>query len=1261
MKSPIYVNATDINFWANRRDAQANLPKLLRKLAWATLKRIDRIQFRSDEGIAFGDWDGTIQVHEGNAYVPDGLSGWELTTEKNTKGKADSDYEKRSGDPKELDKARKSFIFVSARGWANKKAWEEEKQGENIWKIVRAYDAADLDAWLEQAPAVNLWFSKLIGKHPVGAIDLDSFWEIWSHSTNPALSPDLVIAGREDGIPKIQQWLHSEPSILGLQAQSQDEAIAYFISSLFRLPVVEMEHVLAQAIVVQDATAWQELALRDSPLILIPTFPDRRMVTMAIERGHHILIPLDLSEPPIGNTHTISRLHRREAEKALAAMGIPENRIRDLAGLARQNLEAMRRELADRNAIILIPEWAKQPEIARSLLPALLAGRWNDECVADQEAIACFAGCDYSKLREILINWSQKPDPPVHLVEHTWTVTAREDTWLLLARHLANEVLGRFASAAHNVLGELDPKFELPVDERWLANIHGQELKYSVYLRGGIAETLALMATFSDQCTLATRSGQDWANQIIGAIFGRATDWKLWASLSPVLPLLAEASPEIFLKSVERNLGTPSPSLIQIFSDSENILIQSSPHTGLLWALEVLAWSPEYLGQSALLLASLARLNPGGKLSNRPLASLREIFLLWHPGTAANPEQRLRVLDLIRHREPNVAWDLMVNLIPGSHNTAFPTHKPEYRDWLHEADNPVPFVEISKAVNEIVARLLEDAGTDGVRWRALIELLDDIPKPEFDMVIDRLLAINPEVLGQPNSLQIWEALRQLLSRHLQFPNAKWVLPLVAIDRLRQCYDRFEPEDPIQKKIWLFSYRCSFPEGDISRGRERDEMINQARVQAAEELFDRDGLPMLLELISKAEEAYLVGWAVGKSRILGDQDGVILNQILGSTEPAQKMAAFGFLYGRTAIKGQEWLRSLRSSELWGKWTLRQRVDYYLCLPVDKCTLDALSKEDNEIQRLYWLEVGINGRGSLETDDCKRVISKLIDSGRMETAIDFTALYRSKLVDSPRLVANVLESAIKIAEKVNWSSLAHEVSELLNLLESSTVIERVQLMQFELFFLPLLQNYLRPPKILYEAFHEYPEFFVQILRWLYPSKNDVSSEPNEEQQIRARIAFNLLQSWRRPPGVNEDESVDSEKLMSWIDQARELARLEGLEDTADYYIGQVLANYPDGADGAWPHEALRDLIEELRSEKIENGIIAGIYGKRGVVNRSIRGGGSQERDIVERYASFARIMRDRWPRTALLMKAISSSFESDARREDKISELIEDLGN
>lgn len=334
-----------------------------------------------------------------------------------------------------------------------------------------------------------------------------------------------MIAGREDNVPKIHQWLCSEPSILGLQADTREEAIAYFVAALSRLQEKERERVLARTIVVEDATAWHQLTLCDSPLILIPIFPDRSVITTAIENGHHILFPLDKSEPRMGNTLLLSRLHRSEAKKALSAMNLPEAHTRDLAVLARRSLGALRRKLA-KFPDALTPEWSKQPEIARSLLPALLAGRWDDKNNTDQEAIARIAGREYAEVREILISWNQKPDHPVRLVEHTWMVAAREDSWLLLARYLTDDVLERFEAVALDVLGELDPQFELPVNERWLANIHGKTLKYSVYLRGGLAETLALMATLSDQCPLSTKSEQEWANGIVHGIFDRATDWQ---------------------------------------------------------------------------------------------------------------------------------------------------------------------------------------------------------------------------------------------------------------------------------------------------------------------------------------------------------------------------------------------------------------------------------------------------------------------------------------------------------------------------------------------------------------------------------------------------------------------------------------------------------------------------------------------------------------------------------------------------------------
>ena len=75
------------------------MPRVIRQLVHATSERVDRIGFPADEGVQLGGYDGIVRVGEGNAFIPEGVSVWELGTNRNVKTKADADYEKRRDDP----------------------------------------------------------------------------------------------------------------------------------------------------------------------------------------------------------------------------------------------------------------------------------------------------------------------------------------------------------------------------------------------------------------------------------------------------------------------------------------------------------------------------------------------------------------------------------------------------------------------------------------------------------------------------------------------------------------------------------------------------------------------------------------------------------------------------------------------------------------------------------------------------------------------------------------------------------------------------------------------------------------------------------------------------------------------------------------------------------------------------------------------------------------------------------------------------------
>jgi hypothetical protein len=111
-------------------------------------------------------------------------------------------------------------------------------------------------------------------------------------------------------------------------------------------------------------------------------------------------------------------------------------------------------------------------------------------------------------------------------------------------------------------------------------------------------------------------------------------------------------------------------------------------------------------------------------------------------------------------------------------------------------------------------------------------------------------------------------------------------------------------------------------------------------------------------------------------------------------------------------------------------------------------------------------------------------------------------------------------------------------------------------------------------------------------------------------------------------------------------------------AEQRIGHVLRYVPHGADGAWPHEALRELLERLQNSEVEQGIEIEIYNSRGVVTRDPKGGGGQERQLAAKYSGWAAELNKRWPRTGELLRRVAETYGREAEAEDREAELRKD---
>jgi len=475
-----------------------------------------------------------------------------------------------------------------------------------------------------------------------------------------------------------------------------------------------------------------------------------------------------------------------------------------------------------------------------------------------------------------------------------------------------------------------------------------------------------------------------------------------------------------------------------------------------------------------------------------------------------------------------------------------------------------------------------------------------------------------------------------------------------VERLFRLYENLTPSKLTDRYSWLFSMRPDLPQRGVNLGNE-DEVTLGARRAAIQEIVEQGGMSAVLDVIQAADTPWFVGQALSLQDASLASD--FLPMALGSNEVRLVDAAQGFLTGMRASLGDESLLELLSSDSSVELTPSQRAEVFLALPFDHDTWNQLEDEDAAVKSGYWTKVSPYGRGQLSADLVQRSTGELLSYGQNLTAVHLLALYPSE--GQQDLAVRALRQLGKEppTDPRTWQQIGYELKTLLDWLEASGTADTKELAELEWLYLPVLSRVefgYRPPT-LDRALATSPELFVEVLATVYRRKGDDSaSEPTEEQKARAQPGFELLFRWATLPGIQET-TLDEEELRTWVYRVRDLANQQGLAEIADSHIGQILAHSPDGTDGLWPHEVVRQLIEEMASEEVESGFAIQIFNSRGGVTRALGEGGDQERGLAQRFERLASQTISRWPRTGSVLSRVALEYEGDARREDQRAEV------
>lgn len=521
------------------------------------------------------------------------------------------------------------------------------------------------------------------------------------------------------------------------------------------------------------------------------------------------------------------------------------------------------------------------------------------------------------------------------------------------------------------------------------------------------------------------------------------------------------------------------------------------------------------------------------------------------------------------------------------------------------------------------------------------------------------------------------ALRALVVRHQEHAEADWAMPEEHLMRLQEIERKLEPHDPVLRHLWRFQRFVRLPERRELNGEQRHEKVAQLRGEALHEIVAAQGVEGILRLASQAEDPESVGYVLNAMAEPPVDVDAFLAENLASTQGWRAAMALGWIRKRAGANDHVWIQA-RLNAAQNVWQPEQWGEFFLPFPFDAALLDRLEGLDEAAQRHYWTRTQ-NAALPDEQRDAERVIARMIEVGRFA---DIIKLIHWSLHDNPDLVAperimDVLEAVISHPSAQELGATVYDTAELLDhLWKKDAPRERLALIEW--IYFPL-HEHTRAPKVLHAELARDPAFFTEVLCWIYrasPGESETDerddeekvmphpekSEDSEKAELRAergRRAWSLLFHWHQIPGLQEDGTLDEEHLKNWVARVRELATEKERSVVALIQIGHALAHSPRDEDGAWPHRAVRDIIDDIANPRLESGFYSQVINNRGVTTRGLTDGGFQERALAERYERDVVQIADAWPRTAAVLRGIAEDYRRHAEREDRSADLTQDL--
>lgn len=1244
------IKVLDLQHWADSKESEGLMPELMRRLIHASITDITHISFPNEDCIDLPGFDGILEYSSSSAYIPSGKVAFEIGTNKEQKLKADHDYNNRTKEISDEEKANTHFVFVIARKWKTARKWEGERNREGKWKSVRVLTAVELEDWLSVCPTVAAWLAAKMGiiNETAKLKSLEEYWIKWStNSKGIVLDKGILLGGREDECKLLIDYIKT-PSEIFVQSSSCDESLAFVVAAIMNSGE---QGLIDRSVVVLDDSSVQVMVAQYKNIVII-TNSTNRDLGYAIQQNRNSIIyvsrPLEM--PPYGINIELSAHDYNKFQQALEKSGYRDDEARTIARSCGRSVAILRHQL---NFDASVPEWVEKDDIQK-IIPLLLVGRWNESNKEEQRLISELCDASYGEMSMMVQRWLFIDSSPLCRKDNCWYVVSPYDTFLYIRSYITEAVLARFSKVIKEALFDLDPNSMNHLNPELPIYTLGKR-KFSGFIREGLCHSLILMAILCD----------DWQEQVDEIVRGilKDTDMQWWLTYTHgnVIPLIAEASPDAFLQYIENDLKKEDSLMMKLF-----VPIKKKGFFGVEWevnysnvlfAMEMIAWMPEYMMRVCRILVHLSPIINESNYVNKPINSLLEIFRVWYPTTTVGTTERCKALRTLYRHYPDVTVDLCFRIAENWRHQYdnLPTRVSRWRLKEINLNRTVSYEEVFQELQTVCDIIVNhDALTTDQAIKVLSMALDIRLTKELRGELRNYLVRRQDILKSQNSF--YQELKGKINRFRSIPDARWQISNEELLGFEYLLESITPENLLERLKYLFDGNVhEMPEiRTIEDSELRIKAIRELRKDAAAQILSAVGIDGVFRYAERLEHPEYLMQGLGSCESAIDVfDDVYRYARVNNGKPTYIQTFFNSY----AFADRE--KFLQCVKVWHN-------DSFVWYPIsgiypDDDLWEVVDSFNDQQQEEYWKHAYA---GNLPPERIEYLLDNYQKAGnadQMISIINHIIYHEGHYQLSRDLIVNRMHFAMSRMNREMLHSRDYEIDCILKWIEKHPDTTDADIMKLELPYIIVYDEGIKE----WRAYHiivNSPQYMFELLdNAFYSEDPDIREKEiqfrNEhpEQAGMSEFCGRFLLNISTTPCTKEDGTIDEERLRGYISHIQEKAEAKGKLAMANYLIGQLLGNCPGCVKGE-PPVAICEIIEELNNVEVNNSFHSKIYNRLGSTVRGPFDGGGIEWNRFERFTNTAKRLRTEYIVIATIYENLAKMYSKEAKRQDVESEII-----